>query len=775
MSRHPGCRARLSSAVGYLSPSSLYPRPCPPPLARVYFYTANQTSDPAADSWPAPNPADRAGTEHVFQLGNSRITLVASNYGSWRLRQDEGGPKWLLGASDVAAGTADDAGGTQYGAGFGYLREQPRARGDGNSGEGEGTGRAGEIVLGTYYTAAGGREGAGSEPTRTREFGVGYTRSTVEAAGWKVAHTTAVAPGDDPVAVVEIRLTNTEKGRRAAVWNEVVGGRMVHMDYFATLALSHLDPFYAPLANRHEFSARHYTDAFKELGGNLGGSRAASGLQLHRTFTGLTELDRQYFDRIAKGELPTAANASFWDHSPPDTFAVTLGGKNDERASDSSTGPTRFGTDAKAFFGDGGVRTPAGSVRFEAAVDERHAAMLTETPIDVAGGDTVTICLLVGYLPVNASQFTVGGLAGKYGGACSGASGAVANIAGQWKGKLATLEVEAAPSMGPELAWHSFYLQSGVSYDDCKNHTSQRLFLPQQLLAAGLLSPSQAPPAEALWLGPFVTTRRPCALSHRSHRSHRFRSLARPRLLLALADFGEHILDQGMSYRYSIGFQGAARDPVQHALGLLHTDPSIAKSVLRCTLKQMQTTLGIDPLRPTDLPYAMSGHGVKLAGLGLDLPIFGSVGKGNHPSDMELYVLLLAAEYMLVTRDVAVLDERVEFYNSTESHTVLEALVAMARFSIRTVGIGPHGLMRMLTSDWDDGLGPPDTALNVYAKTCCCCGCCRRCEPCDLSWRPLRVGRCCFGRARHSHRAVSSAAANASTHPPHPPPTLLLV
>jgi len=109
----------------------------------------------------------------------------------------------------------------------------------------------------------------------------------------------------------------------------------------------------------------------------------------------------------------------------------------------------------------------------------------------------------------------------------------------------------------------------------------------------------------------------------------------------------------------------------------------------------------------------MSGHGVKLAGLGLDIPIFGAAGKGNHPSDMELYVLLLAAEYVLATRDLLLLNITVPYYNSSREHTVLDALLGMLRFSTRTVGVGPHGLMRMLTSDWDDGLGPPDDALNV--------------------------------------------------------------
>ena len=45
-------------------------------------------------------------------LGNDRISLVGSNYGSWRIRADEGGPKWLT-DSDVS-----DASGWRFGGGL---------------------------------------------------------------------------------------------------------------------------------------------------------------------------------------------------------------------------------------------------------------------------------------------------------------------------------------------------------------------------------------------------------------------------------------------------------------------------------------------------------------------------------------------------------------------------------------------------------------------------------------------------------------------------------
>ena len=42
--------------------------------------------------------------------------------------------------------------------------------------------------------------------------------------------------------------------------------------------------------------------------------------------------------------------------------------------------------------------------------------------------------------------------------------------------------------------------------------------------------------------------------------------------------FGEHILNQNGIYQYAMGFQGAARDPLQHCLPFLFSDPEIVKS-----------------------------------------------------------------------------------------------------------------------------------------------------------------------------------------------------
>ena len=76
----------------------------------AYRYTMNQVSDPHAVT--DVHPGVLAKTEHIHQVGNDRITAIASNHGHVRVRQDEGCPKFL---NDVDPET------NQFGGGLGYL------------------------------------------------------------------------------------------------------------------------------------------------------------------------------------------------------------------------------------------------------------------------------------------------------------------------------------------------------------------------------------------------------------------------------------------------------------------------------------------------------------------------------------------------------------------------------------------------------------------------------------------------------------------------------
>jgi hypothetical protein len=152
--------------------------------------------------------------------------------------------------------------------------------------------------------------------------------------------------------------------------------------------------------------------------------------------------------------------------------------------------------------------------------------------------------------------------------------------------------------------------------------------------------------------------------------------------------FREHILNQGSIYQYVMGFQGAARDPLQHALPFLFSDPQIVKAILRYTLKEV---------RPDgSLPYGIAGHGAVMPTT-LD-----------YSSDLPLWLLWTTSEYVLATRDVAFLDEQIPtwpLYGPTAgTESVRNLLARCFRHLTIDVGVGEHGVMRMLNDDWNDAL-----------------------------------------------------------------------
>jgi hypothetical protein len=151
--------------------------------------------------------------------------------------------------------------------------------------------------------------------------------------------------------------------------------------------------------------------------------------------------------------------------------------------------------------------------------------------------------------------------------------------------------------------------------------------------------------------------------------------------------FREHIVSQGSGVQYIAGIQGAARDPLQHALPFIFTDPKIVREVIRYTLKEIQSNGSI--------PYGIVGCGVPMP-------------CRYRPSDLELWLLWVASEYVLATRDKDFLKETVPAFTARESMpndlTVGELLErAYARVS-GDIGVGKHGLMRLFNGDWNDSI-----------------------------------------------------------------------
>lgn len=144
-------------------------------------------------------------------------------------------------------------------------------------------------------------------------------------------------------------------------------------------------------------------------------------------------------------------------------------------------------------------------------------------------------------------------------------------------------------------------------------------------------------------------------------------------------DGGRHIISQGGFYQYSLGFQGAYRDPLQHVLPMIYMEPWIARDVLRYSAAQQPRVLGL-------IPYATLGLCRRFD--------FGS------SNDLDLWLLLAAAEYGLATRDLAFFDERVPYSDAGDA-TLWEHLKDAVRH--QESQRGPNGgYLTGATGDWSD-------------------------------------------------------------------------
>ena len=150
--------------------------------------------------------------------------------------------------------------------------------------------------------------------------------------------------------------------------------------------------------------------------------------------------------------------------------------------------------------------------------------------------------------------------------------------------------------------------------------------------------------------------------------------------------FKQHIVSQASIYQYVMGFQGAARDPLQHALPFLFSDPDLVRQVLRYTLSEVWSDGSI--------PYGIVGHG-------LPMPT-----TSDNSSDMPMWLIWAVSEYVLATRDAAFLDsDVVTVYGKNAGRESVRNLLARCyRHLIDDVRTGEHGLMRMLQDDWNDAL-----------------------------------------------------------------------
>lgn len=149
------------------------------------------------------------------------------------------------------------------------------------------------------------------------------------------------------------------------------------------------------------------------------------------------------------------------------------------------------------------------------------------------------------------------------------------------------------------------------------------------------------------------------------------------------AYFGETYIPQGMNYDYGYDNSSAIRDHLHYAMPVSFYNQSLSKSILRFVMKSM--------LHSGEIKYGVRGYGYCHPSAWI-------------PSDFQLHVFWSVGEYLKNTGDFSFLLEETPFYPKKSGFTasVLEKLQVAFQYLNEEVGVGPHGLVRMLNADWND-------------------------------------------------------------------------
>lgn len=153
-----------------------------------------------------------------------------------------------------------------------------------------------------------------------------------------------------------------------------------------------------------------------------------------------------------------------------------------------------------------------------------------------------------------------------------------------------------------------------------------------------------------------------------------------------------HVVPQGSAYLYLHGVDGVPRDQALFSVPLTYLRPDLARETLRLIMSVTHADTG-------GITYAYAGHGILSDGL-----------IHTNPSDIDLFFLWALSEYIAATGDAAFLDCTVPFYPRDApapfglGNTVLDHARAAFRHLRDVVGAGDHGLIKIGSGDWSDGV-----------------------------------------------------------------------
>jgi len=206
--------------------------------------------------------------------------------------------------------------------------------------------------------------------------------------------------------------------------------------------------------------------------------------------------------------------------------------------------------------------------------------------------------------------------------------------------------------------------------------------------SAAAQSPSSMPP-----LPPSIT---PSWVSWEGREAAWHSYMLRGALLHYDSFFGVHLVNQGGNYLFTSGYQAAARDPLAHAMGFALAGRSAeryALDSLNLTMQQKRASTDKLGRPPGSITWGRCCHGW-------------TSSSSFNASDLELNFLFALSQLVLATRVPLPSDLPVPSHPGYEpgGPNLSEAAWHSFMHMATVVGVGVHGLNRLLLSDHNDGL-----------------------------------------------------------------------
>lgn len=153
-----------------------------------------------------------------------------------------------------------------------------------------------------------------------------------------------------------------------------------------------------------------------------------------------------------------------------------------------------------------------------------------------------------------------------------------------------------------------------------------------------------------------------------------------------------YVVPQGSAYLYLHGADGALRDQALFTLSMTYLNPDIARDMLRLIMRVTDAQTG-------QITYAFAGHGLLTDGMGIhtkpsDLDLFFLLGLCEYISATG-DTAFLDEEIPFYPVDATPLSGGI---------TVLDHARVAVRHLFEGVGIGEHGLIKVGSGDWSDSI-----------------------------------------------------------------------